>query len=262
MRYSKPFAAAALALIAIAGCKSQYEELLESSDTQSKYKAAFEFYNSGKYSKAVQLFESISLAVSGTPQDDTVQFYTALSNYNQRDFYTAEGNLKHFIENYPASPFIENAKFLRVDCLYRATLRYELDQKPTYEAITAINEYKMTHLGSPNIAICDRMLEDLNERIDRKAYENAKLYYRMEDYKAARVAFKNVLKDNADNIYREEILYYAAMSSYKYALNSVQAKQKERYMVFMDDYLNFVGEFPDSKHRKELDSLYEKVRKK
>ena len=149
-----------------------------------------------------------------------------------------------------------------MDCLYRATLRYELDQKPTYAAITAINEYKISHLGSPNIAICDRMLEDLNERIDRKAYENAKLYYKMEDYKASRVAFKNVLKDNADNIYREDILYYAAMSSYKYALNSVPAKQKERYMVFVDDYLNFVGEFPESKYRKELDSLYEKVRKK
>ena len=262
MRYSKIIVAAAVALVATAGCKSQYEELLESSDVKAKYKAAFEYYNSGKYTKAVQLFESISLAVSGTPQDDTVQFYTALSNYNQRDFYTAEGNLKHFIENYPASPFIENAQFLRVDCLYRATLRYELDQKPTYAAITAINEYKMTHLGSPNIAICDRMLEDLNERLDHKAYENARLYYKMEDYKASRVAFKNVLKDNADNIYREDILYYAAMSSYKYALNSVPAKQKERYMVFIDDYLNFVGEFPESKYRKELDSLYEKVRNK
>ncbi len=51
------------------------------------------------------------------------------------------------------------------------------------------------------------MLKELNDRLDRKAYENAKLYYRMEDYKASRVAFKNILKDDAENIYREEILY-------------------------------------------------------
>ena len=106
------------------------------------------------------------------------------------------------------------------------------------------------------------MLEDLNERLARKAYENARLYYKREDYKASRVAFKNVRKDNVDNIYREDILYYAAMTSYNYALNSVPAKQKERYMVFMDDYLNFVGEYPDSKYRRELDRLYEKVKKK
>ena len=106
------------------------------------------------------------------------------------------------------------------------------------------------------------MLESLGNLLDRKAYENAKLYYKMEDYKAARVAFKNVLKEDADNIYREDILYYSAMSSYKFAELSVQSKQKERFLVFQDDYLNFIGEYPDSKYRKELDSLYKKVKGK
>ena len=39
----------------------------------------------------------------------------------------------------------------------------------------------------------------------------------MEDYLASRIAFRNVLKDDAENMYREDILYYIAMSSYKYA---------------------------------------------
>ena len=30
----------------------------------------------------------------------------------------------------------------------------------------------------------------------------------------------------------------------------------------MDDYLNFVGEYPQSEHRKELDPLYAKVKEK
>ena len=79
--------------------------------------------------------------------------------------------------------------------------------------------------------------------------------YKMEDYQAARVAFRNILKDDADNIYREDILYYIAMSSYKYAQLSVAAKQRERYMAFMDDYLNFVSEIPESPYRKELDAM-------
>ena len=137
-----------------------------------------------------------------------------------------------------------------------------MDQAPTYKAIKAISEYKISHIHSPNVAICNRMLDDLEDRLDRKAFENAKLYYTMEDYKAAHVALKNVLKEDSDNRYREEILYYTAMSSYKYAYLSVPAKQKERYLVFADDYLNFAEEFPESKQKKELDSLYEKVRKK
>ena len=82
----------------------------------------------------------------------------------------------------------------------------------------------------------------------------------MEDYKAAHVALTNVLKEDSDNIYREEILYYTAMSSYKFADMSVQQKKKERFLQFVDDYLNFVGEYPESSHRKELDALYRKVK--
>ena len=105
------------------------------------------------------------------------------------------------------------------------------------------------------------MLLELNERLDKKAYESAKLYYKMEDYLASRVAFKNVLKDDAENMYREDILYYIAMSSYKYAHQSVPEKQKERYLAFVDDYLNFIGEIPESQYRKELDSVYQRAQK-
>ena len=97
--------------------------------------------------------------------------------------------------------------------------------------------------------------------MDRKAYEGAKLYYKMEDYLAARVALKNVLKDDADNKYREDILYYTAKSSYKYAQLSVPEKQKERYLTFIDDYLNFVGEYDTSPYRREMDVLYKRAQR-
>ena len=105
------------------------------------------------------------------------------------------------------------------------------------------------------------MIVDLGGRLDRKAYEGALLYYKMEDYLASRVAFRNVLKDDAENVYREDILYYIAMSSYNYAYNSIPAKKKERYLTFVDDYLNFIGEIPDSHYRKELDNAYRKAQK-
>lgn len=262
MKFSRIFLAAAVLMFMLPSCKSQYEQLLSGNDVDAKYKMAFELFNKGKYTKAAQMFESMSILTNGTPQDDTVQFYWALSNYRSNDYYTAQANFKSFLDKFPRSPFSENAEFLRLDCLYKSTYRWELDQTPTYTAIVAINEYRMNHPASMHTAVCNKMLEDLNERLDRKAYENAYLYYKMEDYKAARVALRNVLKDDADNIYREDILYYTAMSSYKYAALSVPQKQKERYMVFVDDYLNFVGEYPDSPRCKELEHLYKKAKAK
>lgn len=242
-------------------CKSQYEILLNGNDVEAKYEAAFAYFNEGKYSKASSLFESLSMLTDGTERDDTVKYYWGLSNYKYKDFYTAETNFEKFIESYPRSPFTSEARYLRLDCLYRQTLRYELDQTPTYKAINAVSEYILEYPSNPHMQECKDMLEELNERLDKKAYESARLYYKMEDYLASRIAFRNVLKDDADNIYREDILYHIAMSSYKYAQLSIPSKQKERYLTFVDDYLNFVGELPDSHYRKELDAVYAKAQK-
>ena len=248
MRYRILFAL--LAVLAFSSCKSQYEILLNSNDVDAKYKAAFEYFNNKKYSKSAALFESLSMLTEGTEKDDTVKYYWGLSNYNAKDYYTAETNFDTFVTNYPRSPFAPEARYLRLDCLYLQTLRYELDQTPTYKAMNAISEYIIDYPQSDKIASCREMLIELGERLDKKAYEGAKLYYKMEDYLASRVAFRNVLKDDAENIYREDILYYIAMSSYKYAALSVPQKQRERYLTFIDDYFNCVGELPDSHYRK------------
>lgn len=242
-------------------CKSQYELLLNSNDIDEKYEAAFAYYNDRKYSKAAALFESLSVLTTGSEKDDTVQYYWGLSNYRFRDYYTAETNFDHFLEYFPRSPFAPEARFLRLDCLYRSTLRYELDQTPTYKAMNAISEYMQEYPNSVHMETCRQMMDDLETRLDTKAYEAARLYYKMEDYIASRVAFRNVLKDDAENIYREDILYYIAMSSYKYAQLSVHQKQKERYLTFVDDYLNFKGEYPDSDYIRELDLLYRRAQR-
>ena len=249
------------AVVALSSCKSQYEILLNSNDVNQKYDAAFQYFNEGKYAKAASLFESLSVLTNGTERDDTVRYYWGLSNYRYKDFYTAEANFDKFIEMYPASPFTSDARYLRLDCLYRSTLRYELDQAPTYKAIDAVSQYMLEYPDNEHMQECRDVLMELNERLDRKAYEAAKLYYRMEDYLASRVALRNVLKDDSENVFREDILYLIAMSSYKYASLSIPEKQRERYLTFVDDYYNFIGEMPESHYRSELDNVYRKAQR-
>lgn len=247
--------------MALASCKSQYNVILEGHDIDLKYKTAFELFEARKYSKAAEMFESLTALTSGLPQDDTVQFYWGLSNYRYGDYITAESNLQQFITTYPNAPFSKEAQFLRLDCLYRSTYRYELDQKPTYTALAAINNFLVDNPDSEYEPRIKEMRDELNGRLELKAYKSAHLYYHMEDYIAAHAALKSVLKDNADNRYREDILYYTAMSAYKYADRSIPQKQRERFLTFVDDYLNIVSEYPETKYKKELDGLYEKAQK-
>ena len=247
------------ALLLSVSCKTQYDLMLESTDVPAKYKMAFDLFDAGKYSKSASMFESLKIAVRGTLQEDTIEYYTAYSHYCFGDMTAAEQAFDSFISTFPRSPFSDKARFMYLDCLYQATYRYELDQNPTYKALAAINEYLIDYPVNDYTAQCHAMIDDLEERLDRKEYESAKLYYTIEDYKAAHYALKLVLKEDANNLYREDIMYYTAMAAYKYAFNSIPAKQRERYVTFTDDYFSFVSEYPESDYRKELDGLATKA---
>lgn len=247
--------------LTLVSCSSKFEKLLTSYNYGEKYRTALQLYEAKKYSKAAQLFENVAMNAQGTPQEDTVRFYWGMSNYNMKDFATAQSNFSEFVQTFPTSPFAKEAEFRMIDCMYRGTYRYELDQRPTELALAYIDKYIIENRGTNYAKFCQVMKDDLEERLDKKAFEGARLYYHMEDYLAAHHALKNVLKDDADNQYREDILYYTAMAAYKYALNSVEEKQRERYMNFMDDYFNFVSEFPQSKYKSELDGIYKRVNK-
>ncbi len=259
MKLTRLFSLAFVAGTLFFSCKSPYEALLRSPDVQTVYDGAMDYYNQGKYLKAATLFENLLLAVSGSDKDDTVQFYHGLSNFKYGDLTTAETIFEKFISTFPRSSFTEEAKFLRIECLYQSTYRHELDQMPTFKAMAAINEYLYEHPNTTNIKRCRDMLVDLQERLDRKSFEAAKLYYTIEDYRAASYALKNALKENADNLYREDIMYYIVAANYMYASNSIAAKQRERFLTLIDEYYNFISEFPDSRYRKEVDSMFAKA---
>jgi outer membrane assembly lipoprotein YfiO len=253
------FLAIAVVTVLFASCKSQYDILYSSNDIKTKYDGALKYFGQMKYQKAAALFDQLQLPTQGTPQEDTVRYYLGVSNYRYGDYQIAEANFESFLTIFGSSPFTEEAKYLRIECLYNSTYRYTLDQLPTRKALSAI---EINIREYPNSEHAERILfmrTDLSERLDRKSYESAKIYYTIEDYIAAIASLKNVLRENAENIYRENILYYTVMSHYKYAYSSVPARQRERYVNMIDEYYNFISEYPESLYRPELDGLFQKA---
>ena len=248
-------------LLSLTGCIGQYEALLNGPDADLKYDKAMEYYDAKKFNRAKDLFERIVLYNRGTPRDDTVQYYLGLSHYYDGDFIEAEATFDQFTQVFPRSPFTEKARFLRIDCLLDMTFRWELDQLPTYKAISVIEEFLYDYPTSTYADRCKEILDELNERLERKSYEAAKLYYKIEDFRAAAHALKGVLRDNPDNRYREEIMYHIVASNYRYAVNSVSYRQRERFITVIDEYYNFIGDYPESKYINELNSMFKRAQR-
>ena len=89
-----------------------------------KYALAFECFNNGKYSKAAELFENMSVLTNGTERDDTVLYYWGLS-ITAQDYITAETNFENFLNKFPRSGFAESAH-LRIPSRIAFTMHLSL----------------------------------------------------------------------------------------------------------------------------------------
>src|SRR5690606_26337138 len=76
-----------------------------------------------------------------------------------------------------------------------------------------------------------------------------------DDYRAAVIAFDNVLSEFPDTKYAEEMEFLSIKAQCLYAEQSHPRRREERYGKALDLYTNFIADYPESKFRKEADGL-------
>src|SRR3546814_20336840 len=74
-----------------------------------------------------------------------------------------------------------------------------------------------------------------------------------DDYRAAVIAFDNVLSEFPDTKYAEEMEFLSIKAQCLYAEQSQMIRREERYGKALDLYANFIADHPESKFRKEAD---------
>ena len=70
---------------------------------------------------------------------------------------------------------------------------------------------------------------ELRLKLEKKAFENAKLYFTLGRLSSAMIALDNFKKDYPDSMLAEDAQFLLVQTSYKYAKESILSKQKERY---------------------------------
>ena len=240
--------------ILAAGCNS-VQQVLKSGRPDHMYQTALKHYQNQKWSKAAMLFEAAAPYYSGTMQEDSIAFMTAFCKFKTRDYEVATSMLDDFRRKFGRSAFIEDAEGMFALCYYYLSPGPTRDQTMTSQAIIAVNEFMSRYPASDQLENFKSINEELTQRLHDKAYLNAYTYYKIGKYNSAIVALKNALKKYPESTHREEIMYLIVDASYRYASNSIQEKQTDRYLSMLDSYLSFKEEYPESKHIRELERM-------
>lgn len=242
-------------VVLLASCSS-YNKLLKSSDVELKYQKAVEYYDKKEYSKALSLFDELGTLFRGSSRSEVVQYYIANCHYNLKDYYFAGYYFKNFAKTFPTSPLAEECTFRSAYCAYLNSPNPSLDQQDTNQAIEEfqifLNRYPTTTLKDS----ANTMIDELRLKLETKAYGNAKLYYKTENYKSAVVSLKNMLREFPNSPHVEEIEFLLIESQYLLAMNSIETKKEQRFNDTVETYHKFVDSFQNSKYLKQAEKYY------
>lgn len=238
---------------------SEYQKVLNKGKNVDRYKLAEDLYKKGEYKKAIPLFEKLAGPYAGKPQMERIQYMTADSYYKTEDYSLSSYYFSKFITNYPTSTKIEEAAFLSARSYYLAAPKYSLDQKDTYKALEAFQNYINTYPESERIVEANKFYEDLTGRLEKKDFEVARQYYHTEYYKSAITAFEIFNEEHLGSIYKEDAMYYSFKSSYELGMHSVLTKKGKRLIDAKLEYEKFKKFFPESNKMKEMDDLVSNI---
>lgn len=238
-----------------------YSKLLKSNNLDAKYNAAVMYYDRRDYQRAVALFEELIPYVRGTKKAEKVYYYYCYCSYYIEDYITAAADFDNFTTTFPNSEFAEECAYMHAYCYYLDSPIYSLDQENTIKAINQFQLFINKHPQSKRIEKCNNIIDELRFKLETKDFQNAKLYYDLRDYRAAAVAFKNVIYDYPATHYKEESMFLILKSNYLLALNSTERRKHDRYTQAISSYGEFKDNFISSRYIKEANEILDNCRK-
>lgn len=249
-----------LILLMAVSCNRMYESAMKSSDKDYILEAANEFYDQGKWQYAVDLYKKISASYAGTPEAADIAYKQADANYSYGNYRLAAHQFKSFYITNPSDPRAEEAAFRSAYAYYTDSPEYNLDQKSTLSAIDELQNFINNFPDSERATEANGYIVELRQKLEKKYFEIAKLYFRTINYKAASIAFDNWLDEYPDSYLREEAMIYSLRSKYELAVNFSRFEKKElRLQTAMTEYRLFTKAFPNSKFKSEADKINQKV---
>jgi outer membrane protein assembly factor BamD len=254
----KKFLALFAIILFLSSC-SEYQNALKSEDVAVKFVSATKMYEAKKYNKAIRLFEQIAPAYKGKPSAEKMFYMYSQSLYRTEQYYLSGYQFENFAASYPKSEKIEEAAFLGAKSFTFLSPVYSLDQTDTYKAVDKLQNYIDTYPEGQNLTEANLLAKKLREKLEKKAYENAKIYNTISDYKAAMVAFDNFMINFPGTPYKEKALFYKLDSAYFLAINSVPSKMKERLENAKTAYSSLIKFKADTEYKSKADEMLARI---
>ena len=186
----------------------------------------------------------------------------AQSYYGQKDYQTASQYFETYYTTYPKGEFTELSRFYSGYGLYLDSPDPRLDQSQTYKAIEQLQLYLEYYPQSERAEEAQNIMFELQEKLAYKELMATRLYFNLGTYmgnnfQSCVITAQNALKNYPYSKYREEFMFLIIRAKYELALVSVEEKLQGRYRDVVDEYYNYMNEYPEGNYVKQVTKFYD-----
>lgn len=248
------------AAILLVSC-SDFQKALKSEDIAQKFTMADELYEAEKWSKSKRLLDQILPKYRGKPQAEKLTYMHANCSYEMGDYYIASYHFDKFTDIYPQSEKAEEAAFKSAKGYYFNSPVYSKEQKETIEAVEKLQLFVNAYPNSEYLIEANTLVKELDFKLEKKAFEIAKQYDLIRDYKASIKSFNNFLLEFPGSSLREDALFYRLDAAYNLAVLSVDDLKEDRINDALGYYNALKRAYPNSKYLEEANIKKEELEK-
>ena len=245
----------------------EYNKILKSTDYELKYSYAKKYFNAKQYSKSATLLDELVTIFKGTAYAEESLYLLAQSYYGQKDYQTASQYFETYYTTYPKGEFTELSRFYSGYGLYLDYPDPRLDQSQTYKAIEQLQLYLEYYPQSERAEEAQNIMFELQEKLAYKELMATRLYFNLGTYmgnnfQSCVITAQNALKNYPYSKYREEFMFLIIRAKYELALVSVEEKLQGRYRDVVDEYYNYMNEYPEGNYVKQVTKFYDYASKR
>jgi outer membrane protein assembly factor BamD len=256
-------------ILASTGC-SKFSQVQKKGSFEEKYAAAGVYFEKKDYYHAGTLYEDLLPLSPGRKEAESIRINYAYTQFYQKFYEMSSYYFRKYTETYPRSSKVVEAHYMHGVSLYKMSPKWNLDQSHTQQAIDVMQEFLNTYPRSEFKDKCNLMINEMQVKLETKAYNHTMTYHKIGYYRSAVVSSESFRKNFPDSQYNEVIAYNKLVSQTELANMSLKTVRKDgkviplkqnRFIVAKRYYLEFIDKYPDSKYGKEAESLYENILK-
>ena len=183
---------------------SDIDTTSQDNELMKKLDKGITLFESKKYTRSLDEFNSIILNDRGSKLAVEARFYQGESNFELEQYNEAISSYEKFMQYSSDLAKVEYVKFKICKSYFNLSTTYSRDQENNEFAFMKLQYFIDEFPNSTFIAETEEMLQLLRERKAQKVYETGRLYLKLKEYDSAIIYFNDVVENYYDTQFSDK----------------------------------------------------------